>query len=444
MNKNLVKTILKKIPSFSLPLWGSRWGLGRGWLILVLTILTLSSATAQNVYVGGDDGTDRATVWENNTPTPLSTGSGTIFSVVVDKESDVYAAGIENVSGYLVAKLWKNNVEEYAISGTSSNAWAHSVAMSDDGDVYMAGDVDGVGKVWKNGVAEPKYIEAISLRSVFISGNDVYAAGVKADGTAGVWKNGELLYNLVAGEKSIAYSVAVVGDDVYTAGYGSVDGSKWFPGVFKNDTPIYMLGAATSSYTPEYPLGLFIAPAGAIYVAGHEIITGKAVARVWKNNVQATLNTTGWDRSVACSVFVFGSDIYVAGIGYEGVDRYALLWKNNDLPTKLATGFSANSVFVAPPETGIAETHISTGSTAVYPNPTSGELTVETDNYLSVQSIEIFDMMGRTVGANLCVRPVETHGRASLQYNITSLPSGVYFVRITTEAGIITKKIIKQ
>jgi uncharacterized repeat protein (TIGR01451 family) len=80
----------------------------------------------------------------------------------------------------------------------------------------------------------------------------------------------------------------------------------------------------------------------------------------------------------------------------------------------------------------------------IYPNPTSGELTVETDNYPSLQGIEILDMMGK------CVATVETLRATSLQQpttftiDISHLASGIYFIRIQTENGVITRKVVKQ
>jgi hypothetical protein len=80
----------------------------------------------------------------------------------------------------------------------------------------------------------------------------------------------------------------------------------------------------------------------------------------------------------------------------------------------------------------------------VYPNPTTGELVVSTE--YRVQSIEIFDVMGRSVGTYPCGRPEGNPlGVAStLRLDISHLQNGIYFVRITTENGIITKKIIKN
>jgi uncharacterized protein YjdB len=67
----------------------------------------------------------------------------------------------------------------------------------------------------------------------------------------------------------------------------------------------------------------------------------------------------------------------------------------------------------------------------VYPNPTRGELRIE--------NVEIFDLMGRSVGANN-IRPNENE----ISIDISHLPSGVYFIRIQTENGAVTKKVVKR
>ena len=56
-----------------------------------------------------------------------------------------------------------------------------------------------------------------------------------------------------------------------------------------------------------------------------------------------------------------------------------------------------------------------------------------------IENIEIFDLMGRCVGAY----QFPSFGGAG-EVNISHLPTGMYFVKITTENGTIMKKIIKK
>jgi hypothetical protein len=73
----------------------------------------------------------------------------------------------------------------------------------------------------------------------------------------------------------------------------------------------------------------------------------------------------------------------------------------------------------------------------VYPNPTRGELKVESGD-LRVESVEIFDVLGKKVfeqKENLTILR---------SYDLTVLPPGIYFVRIQTENNAVTRKIVKQ
>jgi hypothetical protein len=75
----------------------------------------------------------------------------------------------------------------------------------------------------------------------------------------------------------------------------------------------------------------------------------------------------------------------------------------------------------------------------VYPNPTTGELRV-TSYELRVTSVEIFDVYGKKQKAE--GRRQKAEGEILL--DISRLPAGVYFLKITTENGVVTEKIIKN
>jgi len=72
----------------------------------------------------------------------------------------------------------------------------------------------------------------------------------------------------------------------------------------------------------------------------------------------------------------------------------------------------------------------------VYPNPITEEFRI-TSYELQVTRIEVFDIYGRNVVANLRVCQNET------VFNISHLPAGFYFIKITTEKGIVVKKVVK-
>jgi len=79
---------------------------------------------------------------------------------------------------------------------------------------------------------------------------------------------------------------------------------------------------------------------------------------------------------------------------------------------------------------GIAE--ILANSISIYPNPTKAELRIESGD-LRVEKVEILDISGKIVLAS-----------HETSINISQLSAGIYFVKLKTEIGELTKKVIKE
>jgi len=67
---------------------------------------------------------------------------------------------------------------------------------------------------------------------------------------------------------------------------------------------------------------------------------------------------------------------------------------------------------------------------SIYPNPTSDHLNIKTNAVIT--SIEMFDLLGKSV--------LQSSGAEQIKVN--HLPAGVYMLRINTEQGKLTKKVI--
>ena len=75
----------------------------------------------------------------------------------------------------------------------------------------------------------------------------------------------------------------------------------------------------------------------------------------------------------------------------------------------------------------------------VYPNPTSGELTID-NGELTIKNVEVYDIAGKKLFVEQ-----NSYGLTILRsYDLTHFPAGTYFVKITTEQGVVTKKVIKH
>ena len=75
---------------------------------------------------------------------------------------------------------------------------------------------------------------------------------------------------------------------------------------------------------------------------------------------------------------------------------------------------------------------------SVSPNPAKDLITITNSDNISVNSISITDLNGRTVKQNTY------SNETNVQVNISDLSSGVYMMNITSDKGSVTKKIIKN
>lgn len=71
----------------------------------------------------------------------------------------------------------------------------------------------------------------------------------------------------------------------------------------------------------------------------------------------------------------------------------------------------------------------------IYPNPVKSLLLIENNNHIGIEKIMIYDIVGRVVF-------IEKTNFNLL--NLSDLSSGIIFIKIETETGTITKKIIKE
>ena len=96
----------------------------------------------------------------------------------------------------------------------------------------------------------------------------------------------------------------------------------------------------------------------------------------------------------------------------------------------------STSLFVTTKNVGI-ESWLE-NSVTLFPNPAKDVVNVQcTMN--NVQSVEVFDVYGKLVNTvGVCDTPVQT------RINVSGLADGMYFVRVTTDRGVVTKSFVKK
>lgn len=72
-------------------------------------------------------------------------------------------------------------------------------------------------------------------------------------------------------------------------------------------------------------------------------------------------------------------------------------------------------------------------NTNVYPNPFTADLTINLPENVIVQQAQVVNAVGQTVYTSV-----------KTKLNVEQLPNGIYFLKINTNQGDITKKIIKH
>lgn len=77
-------------------------------------------------------------------------------------------------------------------------------------------------------------------------------------------------------------------------------------------------------------------------------------------------------------------------------------------------------------------------SFSVYPNPTSNIINISNTTNILLEGAQIIDMNGRTV------KTVSLAGVSETQINISDLSSGIYMMNLSSDQGMVTKKIIKK
>jgi hypothetical protein len=265
-------------------------------------------------------------------------GNDVTFATTTGCQTGIFVAGYDdayNISGNIrTPKVWVNLTGSYtgsALPFTAGTSGVSNAVFVSGTDVYVAGTQNGTATLWKNGVAinlasppaGPFFYQSAAY-SVYVVGADVYVAGYSQGSVATVWKNGVATTLNSGTYGSQANAVFVSGTDVYAAGYENEMVASTLVSVAK----VWKNGVAAALTS-----GSADAVANSVFVSGSDVyVAGKDgnAAKVWKNGAASTLSVTGSDKAVANSIFVSGTDVYVAGTEDDGntINSYAKVWKN--------------------------------------------------------------------------------------------------------------------
>jgi hypothetical protein len=77
-------------------------------------------------------------------------------------------------------------------------------------------------------------------------------------------------------------------------------------------------------------------------------------------------------------------------------------------------------------------------NTFIYPNPANDVLTIRTVENIIINGVEIFSITGALVASEFGINTL------SRQLSVAGLTTGMYVVRVTTDKGVVTRKLLKD
>ena len=120
----------------------------------------------------------------------------------------------------------------------------------------------------------------------------------------------------------------------------------------------------------------------------------------------------------------------VLGLSVNNLEQCKRFTELNLGTVAMLAGLNHDGVDENGPSTGSG----TAGAIKVYPNPTKEAVTVLTEDEL--QSVTMVNLLGQTIGQH------HVFGANQMTLDTNNFPSGIYLLRITTEKGTVTKRII--
>jgi hypothetical protein len=229
-------------------------------------------------------------------------------------------------------------------------------------NVYSFGDANNgqIGAYFRNGtiaglISNPG--GSVSLSGIYVVGTDVYVSGVfysnQGIGIPAYWKNGQVVFLPYGAISSEALGIWVSGNDVYAAGGDGTGIQYW-----KNRNPVSL--PVTDSFSSGNTSAITVSGSDVYVAATYFTIANlnSQVSAYWKNGVQVNLPGPS---SYANSIYVSGNDVYVTGYTYSAGNRTGVYWKNgvivnlsNGTTDVVATGIYilGTDIYVAGYESG--------------------------------------------------------------------------------------------
>ena len=162
-------------------------------------------------------------------------------------------------------------------------------------------------------------------------------------------------------------------------------------------------------------------------IIGNSVTTIEMSAFAYCSNLTEVINLNKYSQNISLDVF--------ASVNLSSATLIVPACALNDYQN--ADVWSDFGTIIGDEELPCEESSINevlANSISIYPNPTNYELKVESE--FKINNVEICDLTGRVV--------LIPHSSFLNSINVSSLPQGVYLVKIYTDKGVVTQKVVKK
>ena len=162
-------------------------------------------------------------------------------------------------------------------------------------------------------------------------------------------------------------------------------------------------------------------------------VENEAISIAW----DADANVTSWNiqyRPVGGTLATATTNTNSYTItGLTGLTTYEIQVQANCGDGNLSDWTAA----ITPQTTNVGIEDYLRNSVILFPNPAKEVINVQCTMY-NVQSVEVIDVYGKVIST------MDAYNASLLSINVSGLANGMYFVRVTTEEGVVTKSFVKR
>jgi hypothetical protein len=414
--------------------------------LMILAILAMQVALVcaqqNDFYYAGVRSDTLAAVYKNNellyTNFEEESWYCGVLDLTITNEGDVYYAGNGNYGAY----IWKNG--ERIFSGGYRSV-IKSICYNEDvlysvGDIFFEELVQQKGAIWKDvalwdtlGTSRAFFndIDFMDGHSYILGTNHM----VNGIGDLTIWKDDEPLYVLGRSwEGSGLRTIICHEGHVYACG-----GLRTNIGPFSYDGMIWKDGEVLYNYGSYACIRDFCIDGEDIYACGEiNVENQEQKAMVWKNG--EVLYEYDYEHFIGLyTILKVGEDLYFGGAGYyfgkqpnEMLNSsYGVLFKNGEAIEIDPECTTIYALAVAPQTNALQETGIL--PMRIFPNPTQSMAHVDG---IEVERFQVFNTHGQLLKTELNTNEI----------HLEDLPKGFYLLRITDAEGKCHKalRVVKE